>query len=183
MLVYFFDHVCSRLSLCTWQIQICTDEHFAFCFWRFILALFDYRTWYLFCPTFDFFCCFEPLFLALHNLLQVLVGSLTHRLFFSTNFCHFLCKFKSIRSHLGQSLLMNLNLLCEFKIVICNSLLKHSWNLLKNLCKVLFKLRSKCVKKLVYFEFNFLFIHLFKILVYFRVDTADHFLKIGYPRL
>lgn len=78
---------------------------------------------------------------------------------------------------------MKLRFFGELKIVVGDTLLEHSWNLFKDLTKILLKLRSERIKKLFDFEFDFLPVYFFKILVDLSIDTTNHLLKICYPGL
>ena len=48
----------------------------------------------------------------------------------------------------------------------------------EDLTKILLKLRSERIEKLLDFEFDFLPVNFFKILVDLSIDTTDHLLKI-----
>lgn len=101
------------------------------------------------------------------------------RLLFFADFCDFFGKLEGLRDYLSQCFFMEVGFFGQFEIIVGNTLLEDSGNLLENFRKIFFKLRSKAFKELLNFLFDFLAIDFFKIIFYLRVDATNNFLKVA----
>ena len=108
----------------------------------------------------------------------MLFGLLGDRLFAACELHDVLCGLEGLGDDLREGLLVQVGLLCQFHVVVSDTLVEHARHLFENLAEVLLKLRGEAVEELLHVLADLVPVDLGKIGLYFLVDAANDSLQL-----
>lgn len=121
---------------------------------------------------------FVPPLLALKNLLHGVLGPLAHGVLLLADVDDLVSELECFCDYLSQGVFVELSLFCKFEVVVGNSLLEYSRDLLEDLAEVFLELGCQGVEKLLNFVFDLSAVDLFKVALDLAVDAVDHLLQL-----
>ena len=103
----------------------------------------------------------------------MVLGAFTDALLPPSDLDNVLGGLECFSDYLGQSFLVELCLFGQFHVIVANSLLEYSRNLLEDFLEVSFELGSETIEQFLHVEPNFLSIYLGNVAFHFFADSND----------
>lgn len=168
----------SALTLAACKVQVGSHEHFPFSFGLGFRLGLEVWTRDFLQPGLVVLGGLLPFLLGLEDAAEMLLGFLSDCLLAARQLHDIFSGLEGLCDDLREGLLVQVCLLCQFHVVVGDSLVEHAGHLLENFAEVLLKLRGEAVEELLHVLADLVSVDLCKIGLYFLVDAANESLQL-----